>query len=128
MRDSRSAVSVALVDDDEAVREAVSSLLRSVGYRVFAYASGEDFVRERPAGLQCLVLDAWMPGMSGLQLQAHLLSAGDALPIVFITANANEEERKHAMDAGAVGFLRKPFDEDELLLAIATATRVSPDQ
>ena len=117
-RDAR----VYVVDDDLSVREALSSLIRSVGLGVETFASAADFLA-RPAGTAdvpaCLVLDVRMPGMSGLELQRQLARAEPPLPIVFITGHGDIPMTVRAIKAGAVEFLPKPFRDQDLLDAIA---------
>lgn len=111
---------VFLVDDDLAVREALSSLIRSVGLHVEAFASAQDFLQFRPPDAPaCLVLDVRMPGLSGLDLQRKLADAGNRVPIIFITAHGDIPMTVRAMKAGAVEFLTKPFRNQDLLDAIA---------
>src|SRR4051812_9417092 len=101
---------IAVVDDDEAIREATESLIRSVGFRAVVFPSAEDFLRS--SHLQdtaCLIVDVRMPGMSGLELQRQLAAANYSMPIIFITAHGDEEARARALRAGAVAFLDKPF-------------------
>jgi FixJ family two-component response regulator len=113
---------VAVVDDDESVRKALRRLLRSLGLDVETFATAEDFLtsleHHSPA---CLLLDVRMPGMSGLELQEHLASAGRRIPIVFITAHEDEQARLQALAGGATDFLQKPFDEQALRDAVAKA-------
>lgn len=115
---------VAVVDDDPSVREAVSSLLRSVGLVVAEFASAREFLdasrSERPS---CVVLDVRMPGLSGLDLQQELVGEGDPPQIVFITAHGDIPMAVRAMKAGAVEFLPKPFREHDLLDAVWAALR-----
>jgi len=117
---------IAVVDDDEAIREAIQSLLRSVGFRVEVFASAEDFW---PAGHRqnaaCLIVDVRMPRMSGLELQRQLATAHCPIPIIFITAHGDEETRTRALRAGAVDFLDKPFSDDILLGALHIALQAS---
>jgi FixJ family two-component response regulator len=119
---------VAVIDDDESVRKALRRLIRSVGLNVETFATAEEFLA--PAGDRapaCLILDVRMPGMSGLELQKQLAALGRHLPIVFITAHEDEPARREALQAGAVDFLQKPFDERLLLDAVAKAlARVLP--
>lgn len=108
---------ISIVDDDESVREAIRSLLRSVGLCVDAFASAEEFLNS--AALEnsaCVILDVRMPGMSGLELQSRLVAAECKVPLIFITAHASDTEaRARALQAGAVDFLFKPFKEEVLL-------------
>ena len=108
---------VAVVDDDQSVREAIRSLLRSVGMVVDLFASAEEFLKEVSLkDTKCLILDVRMTGMSGLELQERLVSAHHEIPIIFITAHASDTEaRTRAMRAGAVNFLHKPFNDETLL-------------
>ena len=116
---------VHVVDDDQSVREGLSSLLRSMGLRVQTYASAAEFLARDdtrgPDGPECLVLDMRMPGLSGLDLQQRLGPAQQRLPIVFITAHGDIPMTVRAMKAGAVEFLPKPFCDQELLDAIGAA-------
>jgi FixJ family two-component response regulator len=116
---------LAVVDDDASARKAMGRLLRSFGFTVVVFASAEEFLRF--ASLQdtsCLVLDAHMPGMSGLQLQSHLAAAGYRIPIIFITASPEDRTRARALEAGAVGFLPKPFGDEALLNGIRSALKL----
>ena len=113
---------VYVVDDDLSVREALSSLIRSVGLQVETYASAAEFLAApRHAGLACLVLDVRMPGLSGLDLQAQLTQFGDSIPVIFITGHGDIPMAVWAMKKGAVEFLSKPFRDDDLLSAIRDA-------
>lgn len=113
---------IAVVDDDAAVREALEGLLRSAGFPVLLFASGEEFLASvRTSDTACLVLDVRMSGMSGLELQDQLNAAGIHIPIVFMTAHADSSVQARALAAGATEFLQKPFDDEELLAAVARA-------
>jgi len=116
---------VSIVDDDESVREAINSLLRSVGLQVQVFASAEEFLNsgyQHHAG--CLILDVRMPGMNGLQLQEQLVSVECDIPIIFITAHVSDTQaRSRALQSGAVDFLIKPFSEEALLNDVYTALR-----
>lgn len=110
---------VFVVDDDLSVREALSSLIRSVGLHVETFASARDFLlHQRPTGATCLVLDVRMPGLSGLELQQELEKTESLIPIVFITAHGDIPMAVRAMKSGAVEFLSKPFRDEDLLNAI----------
>jgi FixJ family two-component response regulator len=112
---------VFVVDDDYRVREALSSLIASVGLRVAAFGSAAEFLEsEKPDAPTCLVLDLELPGTSGLELQREL-AAGDGPPIVFITGHGDIPSSVRAMKAGAIEFLPKPFREEDLLQAINAA-------
>jgi FixJ family two-component response regulator len=113
---------IAVVDDDEAIREATESLIRSVGFRAVVFPSAEDFLRSNHLqDTACLIVDVRMPGMSGLELQRQLASANYSMPIIFITAHGDEEARARALRAGAVAFLGKPFSDEVLLRAVQAA-------
>jgi FixJ family two-component response regulator len=113
---------IAVVDDDAAVREAVQSLLRSVGLRAEAFASAQDFLQSgRLQDTACLIVDVRMPRMGGLELQQQLTTARYPIPIIFITAHGDAETRAHALRAGAVDFLDKPFSDEALLRAVQAA-------
>jgi FixJ family two-component response regulator len=107
---------VAIVDDDDSMRLAVQDLLEAVGLLAQGFASAEEFLR---SGVQhataCLIADIRMPGMSGLELQAHLKAERCRIPIIFITAHGDEKMRLQARREGAVEFLSKPFDNEVLL-------------
>jgi FixJ family two-component response regulator len=117
---------IAVVDDDAAIREAIQSLLRSVGLRVAVFAAAEDFVQagQRQA-TACLILDVRMPRMSGLELQQQLAMARCPMPIIFVTAHGDAETRARALRAGAVAFLDKPFSDEVLLRAVQAALPAS---
>ncbi|MCK6387131.1 MAG: response regulator transcription factor [Candidatus Brocadiae bacterium] len=116
------AETVFVVDDDLSVREALSSLIRSVGYQVQTFASAVDFLQQpRPACVSCLVLDVRMSGLSGLDLQGEFARSGEPIPIIFITGHGDIPMAVRAIKAGAVEFLAKPFRDDDLLAAIRNA-------
>ena len=113
---------VFVVDDDESLREALKSLLRSVGLRVEAYGSGADFLKIKlPDAAACLVLDVRLPGVSGLDFQSELAKADIHIPIIFITGHGDIPMTVRAMKAGAVEFLTKPFRDQDLLDAVQIA-------
>jgi FixJ family two-component response regulator len=116
---------ISVVDDDESMREAIMSLIGAMGMSVEQFSSAEEFLNSGPSLVDCLILDIRMPGLSGLQLQRRLLADKRSVPIVFITAQYLEPERKKAMAAGAVAFLSKPFTEQELLNAINESLAVN---
>ena len=113
---------VSVVDDDASLRRSVRNLLTSVGFRVQAFASAEEFL-ESPlrANTRCLVLDLHMAGMNGLELLNHLGATGSGIPVVILTAHGDDEARQRALRAGAIAFLGKPFRGDALLDAVRTA-------
>lgn len=111
-----------VIDDDESIRDSIRSLLRSVGLRVEAFESCESFLHARRQEVaSCLVLDVRLPGENGLDFQTRLRQAGMAIPIIFITAHGDIPMTSRAFRAGAVEFLPKPFQKDELLRAIHEA-------
>jgi FixJ family two-component response regulator len=113
---------VFVIDDDASVRAALSSLIRSVGLRVEVFASASEFLAtKRTGGPSCLILDVRLPGMSGLHFQAELAKANAFIPIIFITGHGDIPMSVKAMKAGAVGFLTKPFRDQDLLDAIKVA-------
>jgi FixJ family two-component response regulator len=119
---SDAGATIIVVDDDEAVRESIESLLQSVGFEVRQFASVNTFLEaDLPAGPRCMVLDIRMHGKSGLDLQADLLQKGVDLPIIFITGHGDIAMSVRAMKAGAVEFLTKPFRDQDLLDAIQAA-------
>lgn len=117
---------LSLIDDDASVRKATGRLIKSFGFTVEVFASGEEFLCFGSLRItSCLVLDVQMPGMNGLQLQSHLAAAGYRIPIIFITAHPDEEIRAQALGAGAVAFLTKPFEEEALLKGIHSALKLA---
>ena len=110
---------ISIVDDDESVRQALKSLIDSVGFRAEVFGSGEEFLNSAYVlQTDCLIADVRMPGMNGLELQERLKRAGSPVPIVFISAHDDGEARDRGLRAGAIAFLQKPFSEDALLGAI----------
>lgn len=110
---------ISIVDDDESIRKATKRLLESVGLQVEDFASAEDFLSSgRPEDSVCLILDIRLPGMSGLELQHELGTAGVEVPIIFITAHGDSQTRAQALEAGAADFLQKPFTEKALFKSI----------
>jgi FixJ family two-component response regulator len=119
---STASASVFVVDDDAEVRAAMQRLLKTVGLHAEAFASARDFLqRSKPQGPSCLILDVRLPGMSGLDVQRKLVSAGINLPIIFITAHADVPLAVRAMKSGAVEFLTKPVRGQDLLDAVEQA-------
>ena len=115
---------IAVVDDDESVREGLRNLLRSVGYEVRAFCSAEDFL-ERPDGeaFSCLVTDIQMPGMGGLELQKRIVASGTPLPVILMTAFPRDHVQRQAEEQGAAGFLTKPFDGSRMIECVERALR-----
>ena len=114
--------SVAIIDDEEPMREALLDLLDEAGLPACAFASAEEFLESgRQYVCSCLITDIRMPGISGLDLQARLNAARFRIPIIFITAHGDERMRAQALRAGALGFLAKPFDDEMLILTVRAA-------
>ncbi len=115
---------ISIVDDDDSVRESLSGLIRSVGFRVMVFASAEEFLNSNHlSDTDCLILDVRMPGMNGLDLQRRLAASHMSIPVIFITAHGDEEARVRALNGGAVEYLLKPFSEDALLKGIDKALK-----
>jgi FixJ family two-component response regulator len=111
---------IAIVDDDEAVRASLASLVRSLGYDVRTYGSGADFLRDvlNPA---CMIADIQMPVMTGEELQARLVASDRCFPIIFMTAFPTDPIRKRVMEAGAHCYLSKPAAGDEIIRCLEEA-------
>jgi FixJ family two-component response regulator len=102
---------ISIVDDDDTVRAATESLVRSLGFETRTFASAESFLQSSsPQETRCLILDVQMPNMSGIELQDRLSELGFEIPIIFITAYSDEAVRQRAMEVGAVAFLLKPLE------------------
>jgi len=113
---------VFVIDNDASLRHALKTLIRSMGLNVELFASPQEFLQLRRPGVpSCLVLDVRLPGMSGLELQRHLIDANIPIPVIFITAHADIPMSVRAMKAGAIEFLTKPFRDQELLDSIQIA-------
>jgi FixJ family two-component response regulator len=122
MANSSYSRSVAIVDDEALVRDALLDLLEEAGFMACAFASGEDFLASgRQYECSCLITDIRMPGISGLDLQARLNAGRLRIPIIFITAHGDDRMRIQALRAGAIEFLGKPFDDEELLQTVRAA-------
>ena len=107
---------ISVVDDDASVREATKGLIRSLGYAAATFASAEEYLdSDHVADTACLITDVKMSGMSGVELQDRLIAAGYRTPIIFMTAFPEERTRVRALNAGALAFLSKPFDDDHLV-------------
>jgi FixJ family two-component response regulator len=116
---------VHVVDDDEAVRRALSSLLRSVGYGIRSHATASEFLKAAlPDAAGCIVLDVRMPGVSGLELQEHLNRSDVSLPLVLMSGHGDIPMSVRAMKAGAVDFLTKPFRDQDMLDAVGSAIAI----
>jgi FixJ family two-component response regulator len=113
---------ISIVDDDASIREALKSLMRSVRFNAEAYASAEEFLAsEQLNDTACLILDVNLPGMSGFDLQHHLNLEQRGIPIIFITAHADEASLQRALKAGAIALLGKPVRREPLFRAIQSA-------
>jgi FixJ family two-component response regulator len=113
---------VYIIDDDELIRDSIQGLLKSVGLRSEVFGSTRDFLgRKRPEVPSCLILDVKLPGVSGLDFQRELMAAGVGIPIIFITGFGDIPMSVKAMKSGAVEFLTKPFQDQDLLDAIQQA-------
>jgi len=115
---------IAIIDDDESVRKATKSLVRSLGYEAATFCSAEEFLgSSQLKTAACLITDVRMPGMSGVELQDRLIADGRSLPTVFISAFSDERVQQRVLESGAVGYLHKPFEEDRLIECIETALK-----
>jgi len=113
---------ISVVDDDESLRESIRFVLKSLGHAVGLFSSAESFLSsEALAKTDCLILDVRMPGMSGPELQRELISRGQKIPIVFMTAHGEKDEISRIMADGAVDCLHKPFSEESLFNAVSRA-------
>jgi FixJ family two-component response regulator len=113
---------ISIIDDDESFRTAMHGLLRSCGFSVDTFASAEDFLQSpRANDTSCLITDVQMPGMSGLELQSRMIAQGSRMPVIFVSAYLEERVRMKSLQAGAVGFLAKPFDDQMLLDCLNSA-------
>ena len=115
-------VLIAVVDDDESVREALTGLLKSLGYRAVSFRSAKDFLQSRRRdGTACLIADVQMPGMTGPELHDRLVASGKPIPTILITAYPDEIVRARALQAGVQGYLAKPFSDGDLLTCLQSA-------
>ena len=115
---------ISLVDDDESIRRTTTLLIQSFGFQAAAFESAESLLKSgQLQETSCLIVDVQMPGMNGLQFQRHLAASGYKIPIIFITAYDNKESRQQAMQAGAIAFLSKPFNDELLLETIHSTLR-----
>jgi two-component system response regulator FixJ len=113
---------IAIVDDDASLRRALARLLHAVGWQAVTFASAEAFLQADPQiPLACLVLDMWLPGMSGVALLEHLVALGSTLPVILITGREDVQMRLRAAQPGVIAYLRKPLDEQDLLRALQQA-------
>jgi FixJ family two-component response regulator len=113
---------IAVVDDDESVREALAGLMKSLGYRAMVFPSAEDFLNsEGRRSAACLIVDVQMPGMTGPELHDRLTTSGHPIPTILITAYPDERVRARALQAGVMCYLTKPFGESDLLACLRSA-------
>jgi FixJ family two-component response regulator len=113
---------ISVVDDDPSIRDSTKTLLRSVGYPVTTFDSAESFLDSGAlAETDCLILDIRMPGIDGLELQRRLNDIHSRVPIIFVTAHDDRANRRQALEAGAVGFLCKPFEANVLITTVQAA-------
>jgi FixJ family two-component response regulator len=113
---------IAIIDDDPSAREATQRLVRSLGYKTQVFSSAEEYLEsENGWHSSCLITDLHMPGMSGIDLQDRLIADGRCVPVIFVTAYFEEQVEAQAMEAGAFGFLRKPFDDQSFVACLDRA-------
>jgi len=118
---------IAIIDDDESVRLATESLIRSFGFKTAVFASAEAFLTSSSLpDTDCLITDVQMPDMSGIELFEALRLRGTTLPVIFMTAFPEERIRRRAQEAGAIGFLAKPFDGDTMMGFVFEALKGQP--
>jgi len=122
---------IAIVDDDESVCRSIKRLVRSLGMDADTFASGQEFIdliEAMPSQrFACVILDIQMPGLNGLDVQERLHRGGHRLPIIFITAHDEVNVRERALTAGAVAFLRKPFDDKLFIKSLRAAVKLDAD-
>jgi FixJ family two-component response regulator len=113
---------ISIIDDDESMREAIKGLVKSLGYRVEVAASAQEFLSSpHVRRTSCLITDMQMPEMTGLELYQRLSTSGKPIPTILITAYPDDGVRERARSAGVIGYLSKPFDENDLLACIRSA-------
>jgi FixJ family two-component response regulator len=118
------AAMISIVDDDESIREATKSLVRSLGYQVATFGSAEEFLGSaEKMATACLITDVQMPGLGGVELQDRLIADGHHMPTIFISAFPDERVQRQVLGSGAIGYLHKPFGEDQLIECIDTALK-----
>jgi FixJ family two-component response regulator len=117
---------ISIIDDDHLVRDAVRDLVRSLGYDAIAFASAEDYLQSDSLWVSsCLVTDLQMPGMSGAELQNHLIAEGNPTPVIFMTAFFDEEIRRKVLRAGGFGFFKKPLDQSAFVQCLEKALKAA---
>ena len=120
---------VFVVDDDYSVRRSLKRLLKSAGFRAKTFSSADDFLSYSCRDVRsCLILDVRMPGFDGLELQRQLVEAGSEIPVIFVTAYAEEETEARAREAGAKAFLIKPLDDEDILGAVREALGIDKEE
>ena len=118
---------ILIVDDDEAMREAIKGLIRSLGYRVEAVGSAQEFLSSRfVRRTSCLIADVQMPGMTGLELYRRLSTSEKPIPTILITAYPEDGVRERALSAGVIGYLSKPFEDNDLAACVRSALTKGP--
>jgi len=118
---------ISIVDDDESLRLAMRGLMKSVGFSAEVFACAEDFLASPLLPVTaCLIADVQIPGMSGVELHHQLVSAGNRIPVILITAYPDDAARRRALEAGAIAYLLKPFNDDDLLSRINVALGQTP--
>jgi FixJ family two-component response regulator len=115
---------ISIIDDDPSIRAATDGLVRSLGYRAVTFASAEDYLQSDCIhDTSCVIADVQMPGLSGVELQSLLIARGYRTPMIFVTAFPEGGVCRRVLEAGAIGFLSKPFDEERLIEHLQTALR-----
>ena len=118
---------ISIVDDDESLRQAIRGLIKSVGLAAEVFACAEDFLSsERRSRTACVISDVQMPGLSGVELHSRLVNSGERIPVILVTAYPDDAERIRALQAGVIGYLIKPFNDDELLAHVYAALGCTP--
>ena len=116
---------IAVVDDDESMREAMRGLMKSLGYTTQTFASAGEFLNScQVARTSCLIADVQMRGMTGLELHRHLVASGKTIPTILVTAYPDDTVRKRALEDGVVCYLSKPFDENDLFACIRSSLSI----
>ena len=116
---------IAIVDDDESFRQATIGFIRSLGYSAAAFPSADAFLNSNAVeNTDCLITDVQMPGMSGIELQNYLIAQGHRVPVIFVTAFPETKARGQALRAGAIGFLGKPFGDENLVSCLNKALAI----
>ena len=120
---------IAVVDDDQSIREALKNLISSVGFEVKLFASAEEYLdSDTPSQTDCAILDVRLPGITGLELQQRLVAEEQSIPVIVITAQGDDKTHDEAVAAGAIAFLKKPVTEAALLTAVESALNRNADE